>query len=583
MPAIDDINNNSLVIDLETLNKKYKTLLIQYKQSTMDYVNFLKNEKPCMSYNSNSTNVDQKCYNEIWKKAGCIAKPQDVSGNSYLQTSTLNNLIYDSFLWATETDTGHRNGCYGANYTGSYNQTTKPNYNINGNFIKNEKSYIIICVGTDGNLYSRQGLDGPWKKIQDDSNGSLLSLCTSNDGKTIIGCNITNNLKQKSSWDSPNWQGDIQSPCCVMSAAVGQDGTIVGVGMNNRLWTKPNLNGNWTQASSPGEWISSICIAPDGSIFCIGSNSAIFKKDSYKNLPSQPWQYLGNNTCCVKAITIAPDGTFIGVGTDNQLYTKASYKDLTTNWIGPYNSQNTSCCAVSITTVENYNINGNLITIPGSVYWGTSALSQNSSATLQDCQASCASTTGCSGATFNATAHGQPMCWLRGGDSNVSSGLTSDYAIVTEGKHLLMNIQDINQQLLDTNTKIQQKTVEGQPLYDKQIGERETGNKELVQQFDQLTKERVKFDKMVNEYQDLDQKQSEGDIHINKNYYSFIMLLGIAIIVIIVLTYFTMSSSSSTAPLIQSGGELGNNAYYFIFGIILVILSIYYYKNYFSI
>ena len=132
MPSTDDIRNNSLVIDLETLNAKYKTLLIQYKQSTMDYVNFLKNEQPCMSYNSNSTNVDQKCYNKIWKKAGCIVKPQDVSGNSYLQNSTLNGLIYDSFLWATLQDVNHRNGCYGANYDGSYNQTTNPNYNING-------------------------------------------------------------------------------------------------------------------------------------------------------------------------------------------------------------------------------------------------------------------------------------------------------------------------------------------------------------------------------------------------------------------------------------------------------------------
>ena len=44
MPSTYDIRNNSLVIDLETLNAKYKTLLIQYKQSTMDYVNFLKNE-----------------------------------------------------------------------------------------------------------------------------------------------------------------------------------------------------------------------------------------------------------------------------------------------------------------------------------------------------------------------------------------------------------------------------------------------------------------------------------------------------------------------------------------------------------
>ena len=218
-------------------------------------------------------------------------------------------------------------------------------------------------------------------------------------------------------------------------------------------------------------------------------------------------------------------------------------------------------------------------TVPGAVYWGTSAISQNNSATLQDCQASCARTTGCSGATFNLSANGKQQCFLRGGDSNIGTGISSDYAIVPEGKYLLMNIQDINQQLLDINSKIQQKTVEGQSQYNEQKGERMTNTEELVQQFKQLTEERDKYDKMVNEYQDLDQKQSEGNIHINKNYYSFILLLGIVIIVVIVLVYFTSSGTSTTtnnmaAPLIQSGGELGINTYYIVFVIILVSVII---------
>jgi hypothetical protein len=89
------------------------------------------------------------------------------------------------------------------------------------------------------------------------------------------------------------------------------------------------------------------------------------------------------------------------------------------------------------------------------------------------------------------------------------------------------------------------------------------------------------MEKMVNEYQDLDQEQNEGNIRINSNYYSFLLLFGLVIFIVIILTKFTIFSGSSSFGAnnyFQSGGQLGEiNVYYIIFAIILLAIFIYYY------
>jgi hypothetical protein len=220
-------------------------------------------------------------------------------------------------------------------------------------------------------------------------------------------------------------------------------------------------------------------------------------------------------------------------------------------------------------------------TIKEAAYWGTSAIGQNNSATLQECQASCASTNGCTGATYNPTAYKQPMCWLRGGDGDIAEGLDSDYAIVPKGKRLLSIIQNINQELTSINQEIQNKTTTGQPLYDEQSQQRKLKTSELISQFIQLNQERERINKTLDDYQTLDQEQNKGNLIINQNYYSFILLLGLVILVFVILYNFGFSSTTQASPVfIQSGGELRTNAYYMVFGIVLVILIInYIYKR----
>jgi hypothetical protein len=559
----------SITMDLENLRQKYSNLLIQYKSAVADYVNYLnvQSQQPCGNFTANSKGIDQKCYEYIWKKSGCGAgNVQPIADGSWASNQTLNDLITDSWYWATLTDYTHRMGCYG-----------NPGY-----------SYIILGVGTDRNLWSRQGLDATWQRINDNSNSGVVAIFTGNDAKTIYCTNINGEITYKSSWDAPTWQVPISNSCCVISAAMGQDGTIVGVGTDNKLWSRP-LNGYWSQTASPGEWCASVAIAPDGSVFVVGGGNQIWKKNSYKNLASQSW--VSQGSCCLKAITIAPDGTFIGVGTDNQLWTKASYKDLTTSWQGPYNS---SCCVTSITTIPNPNYNASnfnmtsapnykinneeLVTIQGQAFNGTGSAGQSTATTLQDCVASCTSSDTCTGATFVSN-----KCEIRTGDSPMVPSTQDSYAIIPKGKQLLLNMEDINQQLLDVNKQLVSKIQVSEPVFDKFNNDTKSKNQELIQNYKSLLEERRNIAKILNEYETLDNTENENLIKIDQNYYSYILLLILLVALIILL--YKMFSTTTPAPAspLQYRGELGINAYYIVFGFIIFVIILNFGIKYLSV
>lgn len=609
--TISDYNNrdketSSLALDLETLTASYRSLLIRYKQAVMDYQENLKEEanRPCAKYNADSKNIDQACYDEIWKKAGCKTTGVVTAGNWWSKEQTLNGLILDSWYWATMTDAVHRQGCYG---------TTEGN------------PYNLLGVGKNGRLYSCKGLGtysvmgSDWTLVNDDLANDLGSVCTGNDGKLIVGSTTYGHVIFKDNWNDPKWKHLTNQPCCVMSVAMGQDGTLVGVGMDNRLYSKPgangkpNLNGNWSLTASPGEIIKSICIAPDGSLFCIGSNDAIWKKNSYLNLASQNWQYMGNNTCCVKAITIASDGTFIGVGTDNRIYTKPTYKDLSTPWTGPYQNPWTgnawSVEVVGITTITNPNYNGTgfssakspnyninapiLDSIKSQAFWGTGASSSdyNSGKTLQECSARCASTPNCSGATFNLNDHGRPVCFLRSGEGRPIPALFEDYAIIPKRKKLLQIVESINNDLTTINRKIQKKIDRFYSIYGNQIELRFSKNYSLIDNYKLLDGERTKINKVVADYQTLEKKENDLGLYATSNYYYYFIFFVIVFVGIITLYMSSIDQNTTTAisfgivnPVVNTTKAIVNNVnpFYVMFGIILLVVVLHLYSQYFT-
>jgi hypothetical protein len=580
----------SIILNLENLNIQYKNLLLKYKQAVANYTTFLQQESttPCGKYTSNSTNIDQSCYNDIWAKSGCTEPAQNLSSISDASSTTLDTWITNSFNTATNTDSTSRMACYG----------------------HVDNPYMIISVGGDGYLFSSPGLNGSWTVVNDNSNGNMKAICTGSDGKMIIGINSANQLVTKSSWDAPTWGEPISctigppsyTPVTFLSISQALDGTLVGVGTDHTLWTAPELyNYFWTNVATNtngNEYVTSVCIGPNGRVIT-GNGTSLFYKDSYLNLQNQVWQYACPGCC--QDITVAPDGTFMDAGACNdfQIWTMDSYLNLDGAWKGPYPN---TCCIISLTTVANtnyassgystatqpnYNIDGQPFTsIQGQTFWGTGPIGSENPytdiTTVNECQALCASTANCTGATFNGTANAQPMCWLRTGDGSPMTGLSSDYAIIPTAVHLLNIIDQINTQLMDINTKILKNTTDGQPIYDGEAYSRKNKTVELLVNYESLQKERENIRNQINQYEKLDREEIQGNMYINENYYSFLLLILLVILIIYILykvSVFYPSKTSIYSTVQQGGGISNTNIYFLLFiMIVLIILFIYYQK-----
>jgi hypothetical protein len=253
--------------------------------------------------------------------------------------------------------------------------------------------YRILCIGHAGRLWNYGGINtvtvGGKETVVDGR--ALTGICTGNDGKRIFVCGEGGHVYTKPSWDYPSYTQIPQvsaNPGQVTKIAQGADGTLIGIGLDHQLYTRPAgkplytpgsklYDGDWQVARNPaqGEWCSAICIAPDGSVYVIGSYSggngfSIWKKPSYKTLSTSLWQYVADQYFI--DFTILPDGMMIGVGTDEQLYTYPNYKDITSDHWGKSGGRTTrgGCCVQSVTGV----LNIEYTQFEGKKFWGGDSL-----------------------------------------------------------------------------------------------------------------------------------------------------------------------------------------------------------------
>jgi len=234
-----------------------------------------------------------------------------------------------------------------------------------------------------------------------------------------------------------------------------------------------------------------------------------------------------------------------------------------------------------------------LMIIPDNAFWGTEGISSNVIQSVPECKALCATTSGCSGATYNPT---NKICSLRSGEGSMVPDNNS-FAIVSEETYLLLNMQSINNQLIEINQEILDKTNEGQPDFNDEYAERKVKAQELLKNYIMLNQEREKISQMVQSFESLNREEVEGNISISQKYYSFILLIILAVALIVILYLFTGSSSTTSInptpvinptlvinptpalPNVQAGGQLGISAYFIVFAIILIVLVIKYFSN----
>ena len=394
---------SSLALDLESLNAKYKNLLTKYKQAVLDYIDNLNTEsnRPCAKYSANSTGIDQACYEDIWKKAGCTTTGK-VNDNT---KRTLNGLILDSFNWATKTDSKNREGCYGTTTTtigttsgttttgttntgttsGTIGTTTGTTTGTTSGTIGTTNTgtttgtttgtgttsgttgtttgkcdkYIILGVKPDGKLYSKQNFDANWVKVNDDSN-DLINIFTSSNGKVYafkksdIVENSIRKYWEKSKWDASNW---VPSTMNITEISKPNEDLFYGKSLFNLFFIKNNTNPYKDWFTSPTTTNGIMYQFPPNnndetiSIYYFNNTAncralklssfgkSDFMKDysKYVNVP-------------LSTFTFRPDGSMIGVGADNKFYTHPNWKELETKqWSGPYGNTDQ---ATSIATFE---------------------------------------------------------------------------------------------------------------------------------------------------------------------------------------------------------------------------------------
>jgi hypothetical protein len=460
--------------------------------------------------------------------------------------------------------------------------------------------YIIIGVGTDRRLYSRNGLGGNWKIIND-SGAGIASVSLGKDGKTIYCVNTSNQVYSKPSWDARSWTGpiDINNGFVERVAINTREKFEYGVGKDNKLYNRnTSLGPQW---GAIGYFWN---ILPDNSLTA-AMGSQIYKYNDYIKVLE------GNNIAPLTiksslnllSIAVAPDDTLIAVGNDNRLYSAPDYKSISNSvtWKGP---EKDSCCVIWITIVPNpefnklgvkystatspnFNINApEYAEIKGQAFWGTGSVGQTTNGTLQDCVASCGSTNGCTGATYNS----KNVCMLRSGAGLAVPSNRRDVAIVPKSQQLLQIVTSVNNQLTSVNNKIQDRIRKMKNIYGDQMQMRNIQNYDLISQHEVLQTEREKIKTIVDETQKLENIQDEADIFTTKNYYIFYILSAIVIVSIVILGISSTDQSTSNAinaavvqPTITIVKKVQSiDPYYTMFAFILVFIVVYIYNQYFA-
>jgi hypothetical protein len=128
-------NDNTIdnaTLRIANLEKEYNLYLNLYQEAYKNYLTILNtSSNPCEKYKMESKGVSQECYNKIWADQKCTTQAPDASGD-WQKDQTYDGLVNDSYLWATLTDTDHRQGCYGD--TTDYNTNSEATYSLGKDF-----------------------------------------------------------------------------------------------------------------------------------------------------------------------------------------------------------------------------------------------------------------------------------------------------------------------------------------------------------------------------------------------------------------------------------------------------------------
>ena len=209
----------------------------------------------------------------------------------------------------------------------------------------------------------------------------------------------------------------------------------------------------------------------------------------------------------------------------------------------------------------------NLTTVPNTSFVGQSNIEVLNNSSINDCQTSCTSNTSCSGATFNNNSN---SCTLSSGIGNIVSTPQST-AIVQQALYYSYQLQQINTQLININQQMMTITNNSYGQFQQTQQQNQQREQTLQSNYQTLTQERAQIDEMIRQFETLNAAYEDGSINVTSNYYSYIVLVLIAIFLVFILMRYSLPGE-------QRGGGFDSNIaknYFFIFGLLgfIIILN----------
>jgi len=203
------------------------------------------------------------------------------------------------------------------------------------------------------------------------------------------------------------------------------------------------------------------------------------------------------------------------------------------------------------------NTSNQFITVPHSSFWGTSSLSDLQNTTVNDCMNKCSLNSNCTGATFLTN---NSNCFLRKGDGKIIKSTDKEQtAIVLKSQYYNYQLQLINEELIRINKQMLNTINKSYPLYENTLHENSIKQQILQKNYDKLLNDKMNINKMIRDYDSLQETQDVTSFQVTQHYYRYVILLVITIILFVILI-------NSTA------GNQNNRVLIFILVIIIFVL-----------
>lgn len=217
--------------------------------------------------------------------------------------------------------------------------------------------------------------------------------------------------------------------------------------------------------------------------------------------------------------------------------------------------------------------NSQYVILKNTFYGQNTLINPTQTNNIESCKNQCSANSSCTGANF---VNGSSCLLMKDVNGELSPKQESN-AIVPPEIYYLTTLKQLNQQLINLNAQLTQQIDKGQPIYEKQVQERQKQSEVLDKNYKSLVAERDKIELQLNEVDDINEAQTNSTLIVNKNYAVYKYLIFAFIVIVLIM--MSLPSNVSNQITEQVGGKIIDSEYkHIICGfMILIVIIIYFY------